>query len=235
MVYVSGGDDVRLRCSEFEAYSDLRVEPRPMDWASGGIHVLHTDLDLSYLDPDGGGLVTVGEGPTDQSDGEIGAYTVEERAALFVGLHAKNEDVLDRHRTWAQLALELAMSPDRDGNLLPGIPLRGLRYRLTPIAGGAWWSSGQPGWYVSPAPVVYVAGTVTAPTTIDYGRGRVELTGVANTVDVRADFTAGVWQYSVVTVTPAMIETPAQILHRHNVYLALQAVGQYRAVQDALI
>lgn len=231
VVYVSGGSAVQLRCSELEAYVDLRIEPRPSDWAAGGIFVLHPDLDLSTMQAS---VVTVGALPLDEESGETGGGTRLEHAMVVVGLHCSSEDVLDRWRRWAVSVLNLSSSPDRDGLSTPGLPLRGIGYPLTPIAGGSWWTGQQGGWFASPAPTVTVGGVSTAPQTIDYVRGRVEMPGVASTADVRADFTCGVWSFGVTNVQRAVVETPAQLLHRHNAYLLLESDAQFRDTIDAV-
>lgn len=231
LVYVSGGAATVMKCSEIEAYSDLRVEPRPTDWPSGAIHVLHPEMDLSYLQA---ACITIGEQETSHDIGEVGAYSTREAAMVFVGIHAPTEDAMQRYRSWVETILGLAVSPDSDGVLHPGIPLRAVQQRLTPIAGGNWWSSGQPVWHASPAPVVRVAGVVTAPARTDLGRGRVELTGVASSADVRADFTCGVWTYDLRAVSPSMPESPAGLLHLHNVYVALEGAVQFRPWERAI-
>jgi hypothetical protein len=232
VVYVSGGAAVILRCSELEVYEDLRIEPRPSDWAAGGVFVTHPELDLHDLDVP---ILTLSTIPGELVDGEIGAVTREERTLFALGIHCATEEQLEKHRRWAQLILELAQSPEADGSLTAGLPLRGIRHPLTPTGTGDWWSSGQPRWFTSPAPVVYVDSVITAADATDLTRGRVQMIGVAATADVRADFTCGVWPFSVRGFVRSTIESPAQIQHAHNSYLTLESVGHYRAVQDALI
>lgn len=230
-VFVSGGT-VIMRCAELEVYEDLRIEPRPSDWAEGGVFVTHPALDLHELDAP---ILTLSTIPAELVDGEIGALTREERTLFALGIHCQTEEQLERHRRWAELVLELAQSPEPDGNYTAGLPLRGIRHPLTPTGSGDWWSSGQPRWYASPAPVVYVDGTVTAPTATDLTRGRVKLSGVLASADMRADFTCGVWPFSVRGFVRSTIDSPAQIQHAHNSYLTLESVGHFRAVQDALV
>ncbi|MFB3910426.1 MAG: hypothetical protein ACE15D_18710 [Candidatus Eisenbacteria bacterium] len=233
VVYVSGGDDVRLRCSEIEAYQDLRSEPRPTSWASGSVHAVHPDSDLSHLVKDAA-VVTVGAVASELGIGEQGSLSHEERPTVWVGIHARSEEELALHLRWARLALGLASSMERDGSYSPGLPLRGIQHPLIPVAGGDWWSSGQREWYDTPAPVVRVEGVVTEPTTIDYGRGRVELPGVSDSANVRADFVCGVWPFALRTLQGSTIESVAQMLHRHNAYLSLEGESWYRPVASAI-
>jgi hypothetical protein len=231
--YVSGGNDAAMRCSELGAYDDLRIEPAPSDFGDGGFYVLHPDLDLTDADvaiP----LITIGDTAQNYDVGELGNLTRQDRLSAIIGLHCASEDQLDRHTHWAKMILDAALSPDSAGTLYPGIPLRGLRYPLANISGGDWWSSGQKGWFASPAPVVRVGGVITAATQTDPWRGRVLLTGTSHTADVRADFTCGVFDFIVKGSVRAGIESPAQILHRHNAYLILESDTQFHAVQDAL-
>lgn len=231
VVYVSGGTGVQLRCAEFEVYSDLRIEPRPIDWAAGGVFAVHPDLELSSIDV---ACATVAELPADPESGEVGGGTRIDNLTLAIGIHCASEDQLDRHLRWARSVLDLALAPDRDGNLRSGLPLRGVGYPLTKIAGGNWWTGQQGGWFTSPAPTVTVDGVATIPTTIDYGRGRVEVAGASQLQDVRADFACGVWSFGVTSVQRAVVDTPAALLHRHNAYLVLESEGQFRDAQDAL-
>lgn len=231
VVRVSGGADTNLICSELEFYQDLRVIHRPGDWAGGGVWVLHSDLNLQDKVP---ALVTVGAVEAVQETGDTGGFTTSDRLMAFVGIHCETEDQLERHARWCELVLANAYARDVAGRLSPGIPVRAELYRLT-YDGSLWWTSGQSGWLTTPAPVVRLAGAVVTPDEIDYGRGHVRLTGTTAASDVRADFTAGVWEFTFRVLARGDIEAPAQIRHRHNLFLALESGAEYRSVVDSII
>lgn len=221
--------------AELDVRARLDLVPRPLLWPSTDRVIVCTNTtDLSAIAPDLP-LVTVSAVDVADEDGEVGNFSVAERTMVFIGLHAGSDDQADTLRRWAQMALETATAPSADGSVTQGIPLRAYNWPLTPTGTNSWWASAQHDWLTTPAPVVRVGNIVTPPQALDASRGQVQLVGVGDTADVRADFTVGAWEFDVRSSVRTLAGEVAQVQHLHNVYLALESASQFRSVDNALL
>ena len=107
--------------------------------------------------------------------------------------------------------------------LEPGIVLYGLFDKLT-TANNLLFSSAQANWYTTFTPVVYKNGSVVSATlyTVNYTNGTITFgTAQAAGSDIRADYKAGVIDFSITMVVDIPITDVANFTHKYNSFFTL--------------
>ena len=162
-----------------------------------------------------------------QSQAVLGDAVRQQHTKLQVAITAVDNKTAKALAAKLNSALQSAMAYGAGGTLVPGVDFMiELDVLSNPSCDRKTYTSGQPGWFASPVPVIYSGTTPISSTayTIDYSTGIVTFSAVRGTTEeIAATYKAGVFDFTIAELTYGPIVDIRNTLLRYNAIFTIDA------------